>query len=147
MKRAGVIGWLRGGVAAGVAASVVAALPASAAAPSFEAELACRPEAAPGRVLCELTCRATGAARLTWADALVTEAPSFVRPLRSRVAPERFDGSNTGERKLKLALVANGPGVGELKVKARAVLCEGAGASERCRPQTRDVSAEVRVGG
>lgn len=137
MRRAAVLGWLLMGLAA----------PTRAATPGFEAELVCRPEAAPGRVLCELTCRASGAARLSWADAVVTEAPSFVRPLRSRVAPERFSGASANERKLKLALVASGPGKGALKVKARAVLCEGTGAKERCRPETRDVSAEVQVGG
>jgi hypothetical protein len=143
MRRAGAIGWLQGGIAACLAAIA----PASAATPGFEADLICRPEAAPGRVLCELTCRVTGAQRLSWADAIVTEAPSFVRPLRSRVAPERFGGASPNERKLKLALVASGPGKGLLKVKARAVLCEGTAAAEHCRPETRDVSAEVRVGG
>jgi hypothetical protein len=142
MKRTGAISWLFLGLAALPAG---AATPA--ATPGFEAELSCRPEAAPGRVLCELTCRAIAPSRLSWADALVTEAPSFVRPLRSRVAPERFVGGSQGERKLKLALVASGPGQGELKVKARAVLCSGAGAAERCHPETREVSAEVRVGG
>ena len=139
MNHAAALGWLLTGLAA--------VTPAGAATPGFEAELVCRPEAAPGRVLCELTCRATGSKRLSWADAIVTEAPSFVRPLRSRVAPERFGGGSPNERKLKLALVASGPGKGPLKVKARAVLCEGTGAAERCRPETREVTAEVRVGG
>ena len=56
----------------------------------MKAELTCRAEAAPGRVLCELKYSAGSGARLVWADALVTAAPEFVRPLRSRVTPERF---------------------------------------------------------
>lgn len=113
----------------------------------MRAELACRPEAAPGRVLCELKFSAQPGVRLVWADALVTSAPEFVRPLRARIAPERFKGAGSLERKLSLGFVATQVGVGRVIVKARAVVCRGEGEEERCRPESQDVSAEVRVGG
>lgn len=113
----------------------------------MKAELVCRPEAAPGRVLCELKFVAQPGARLVWADALVTSAPEFVRPLRARTPPERFKGAGASERKLSLGFVAAQAGVGRVMVKARAVVCLGEGQQERCRPESHDVSAEVRVGG
>jgi hypothetical protein len=120
---------------------------ATAADAGMKAELSCRPEAAPGRVLCELKFAAQPGARLVWADALVTSAPEFVRPLRARIAPERFKGAGPSERKLSLGFVAAQAGVGRVAVKARAVVCRGEGDQERCRPESQDVSAEVRVGG
>jgi hypothetical protein len=117
--------------------------------PGLKAELTCRPEAAPGRVLCELKYSVDAGARLVWADALVTSSPDFARPLRSRVTPERFGQAGGGgtERKLSLAFVATKLGVGEVMVRARAVVCQGAGQQERCRPRVEDVRAELRVGG
>ena len=114
--------------------------------PGLSASLTCRPEAAPGRVLCELTCAAAPGARLVWADALVTEAPAFARPLRSRVSPERFGETGQNQRKLSLAFVAAQPGTGPVSVRARAVVCRGQGDAERCQPEIRDVTAQLRVG-
>ncbi len=119
---------------------------AKAAAPAMRAELACRPEAAPGRVLCELRFSANAGQRLAWADALVVSTPPFARPLRSRVTPERFKETGSQERKLSLAFVADRGGVGQVAVKARAVVCEGEGPEERCRPESHVVGAELRVG-
>lgn len=113
----------------------------------MKAELSCRPEAAPGRVLCELKYRAKAGARLAWTDALVTVAPEFVRPLRARVTPERFKGAGETERKLSLGFVAAKSGVGEVVVSARAVVCRGSSDSESCHPEIQEVRAEVRVGG
>jgi hypothetical protein len=118
----------------------------SAEAPDMTASLTCRPEAAPGRVLCELTCKAGSGARLVWADALVTEAPAFARPLRARVSPERFGEAGQNQRKLSLGFLAAQTGVGQVSVRARAVVCRGEAARERCRPEVRDVTAELRVG-
>jgi hypothetical protein len=125
---------------------VLAAGAAKADQPDLQAELTCRAEAAPGRVLCELKCMAGDGTRLVWADALVTAAPEFVRPLRSRVTPERFKDAGTSERKLTLAFVAAKSGVGWVTVRARAVVCRGSGEQERCNPQRQDVRAEIRVG-
>lgn len=115
-------------------------------APGMSAALSCRPEAAPGRVLCEVQCAASAGARLVWADALVTGAPAFARPLRARVSPERFAEAGQTLRKLGLAFVASQPGVGRVSVRARAVVCRGEGEQESCRPETHDVQAEIRVG-
>jgi hypothetical protein len=125
----------------------LSAVPAGADERDMRAELVCRAEAAPGRVLCELKYQAKEGARLVWADALVTEAPEFVRPLRARITPERFKGAGFAERKLSLAFVAAKAGVGPVVVKARAVVCRDAGEDERCRPETEDARAEIRVGG
>jgi hypothetical protein len=114
--------------------------------PDVRAELVCRAEAAPGRVLCELKYLAKPGARLVWADALVTAAPEFVRPLRARVTPERFKGAGSTERKLSLAFVAAKAGVGQVVVRARVVVCRGEGEAERCRPAFQDARAEIRVG-
>lgn len=120
---------------------------ASAAEPAqVTAELSCRPEAAPGRVLCELRSRARAGVRLVWVDALVVRSPEFARPLRSRVPPERFKEASTRERTLTLAFVAARSGVGPITVRARAVACRGEGARERCLPETRELTAELRVG-
>jgi hypothetical protein len=111
----------------------------------MKAELVCRPEAAPGRVLCELKYAATAGGRLVWADALVTAAPEFVRPLRARVTPERFKGTGSNPQRLSLAFVAARGGVGQVVVEARAVVCRGEGESERCRPEIQAAHAEIRV--
>lgn len=132
------LGWLLVGF---VAASL-----ARADEPGMRAELSCRPEAAPGRVLCELTYAASPAARLAWADALITAVPVFVKPLRSRVTPERSLDAQAATRKLTLAFVAAQSGVGQVTVRARAVVCRGQGKAERCQPETHDVRAEIRVG-
>ena len=108
--------------------------------------LGCRPEAAPGRVLCELNFKALPGARLAWADALVIATPEFAKPLRSRVTPERSLDANATERKVGLAFVASQNGVGQVVVRARAVVCRGQGQAERCRPVTQEARAEIRVG-
>jgi hypothetical protein len=114
--------------------------------PSVSFELSCRPEAAIGRVLCEARYRVEPGVRLAWADALVTHAPEQSRPLRARVAPERFKESSVTERKVTLAFVASATGVGEVRVRARAVACRGSGDDESCVPSSKELRAEVRVG-
>jgi hypothetical protein len=113
---------------------------------SVQAALACRAEAAPGRVLCELTFVAKAGTRLTWVDALVTGSPEFARPLRARVTPERFAAAGAGERKLSLAFVATSAGRGQVTVKARSVVCRGPDERAQCWPEADDVVAEIRVG-
>jgi len=111
-----------------------------------EVELSCHPEAAPGRVICEVACNAAPGLRLAWLDALVTHAPDFVKPLRSRVSAPRALDAASGQRKLSLAVVAMRGGMGELGVTIRLVLCRGRGAEERCFVERRPVAATVRVG-
>jgi hypothetical protein len=97
-------------------------------------------------VLCVLQYRAAAGARRVWADALVTKTPDFARPLRARVSPERFAGDGTSERKLSLGFVASQAGTGTITVRARAVVCRGQGQAESCRPESHEVTAELRVG-
>jgi len=113
----------------------------SAGSAEIDAALSCEAAPAPGRVRCDLTVRARAGTLLDWADALVVAAPSFARPLRSRVAPrERRSGVPSVD--LPFALVAAGTGRGELRVRARAVVCRAA----LCRPASRDVRTELAVG-
>jgi len=111
-----------------------------------DAELSCRPEAAPGRVICELACSAHPGLRLVWLDALVTRTPDFVKPLRSRIAAPRAVGASPAERRLSFALVATRGGPGELAVTARLVLCRGRGQDERCFVESHGTAATLRVG-
>lgn len=123
---------------AAVFGALLGAGPARAEEP-LTAKLGCEPGRAPGRALCTLELSAAPDQRLTWADALVLETPSFARALRSRVAAKEL-GSPA---RLTLALVLEAPGRGQLRVRARTVLCRKAGAKERCGPVTRDVEAEL----
>jgi hypothetical protein len=138
MRRRTQNSWLLAGLLLGASAEAEPA--------ALGAQLSCRPEAAPGRVLCELKYQAPSGSRLVWVDALVTRTPDFVKPLRSRLGPERFGAAGSGERRLSLAFVANQNGVGIVAVRARGVVCRGSGQTESCRPQTRHVQAEIRVG-
>jgi hypothetical protein len=119
---------------------------ASAATIDLTADLSCRPEAAPGRVLCALRLSPPAGQRLVWADALIVQAPPFARPLRSRVSSERFAAASETERRLALALVASEAGTGTLAVRARVVICRERGDSEVCEPAQREAAAEVRIG-
>jgi len=119
---------------------------ASAKKPGVEAALSCRQEAAPGRVLCELRVTPVGQGRLVWSDALVTEAPPFARPLRARVSPQRFSQAGAAEGYLTLAFVATEAGTGRVVLLARAVVCRGDGARERCQAEIAEAAAEIRVG-
>jgi hypothetical protein len=115
-------------------------------APLGHETLNCRPEAAPGRVLCELEVEVTRG-RLVWADALVVRAPDFARPLRARVGPSNALGATDRRLRLPVALAATRSGRGELEVRARAVACLSAvGGGEVCRPLSHDLTAAVEVG-
>lgn len=130
-----------------LAAAVLGPSPAAAAQDAgVRVALTCRPEAAPGRVLCELKYVANTGLRLAWVDALVKSSPQFARPLRSRVTPERFKEAGPSERKLSLAFVASAGGVGTVTVQARAVVCSGHAERERCWPERHEVETELRVG-
>jgi hypothetical protein len=127
------------------AMSLAASAPAPGA--SLEATASCERKATKGRVICDVELEAT-TARIAWADVLVTEAPSFAPPLRSRVG--MADARSRTERRVRLpvALVATSLGHGTVKMRARAVLClpGGDGAAETCRPATKDVASEIIVG-
>jgi hypothetical protein len=109
----------------------------------LDARLACAPANGPGRVFCQLDLSA-GKGRLVWGDALVTQAPAFVRPLRSRVAA-RPDVNGAPALVVKLALVASEAGSGSLELDARAVVCQSVADRELCTPELEHVSAAIVV--
>jgi hypothetical protein len=128
-----------------LALGVLLAQPLSAGVSELEARLSCEHSAGPGRVLCELTTRApTG--KLVWSDALVVRAPGFARPLRSRFVAQLGASSEKGAAWAKLALVASGPGQGQLELLARGVVCHDEPTGESCRAVAVPVSAALVVG-
>jgi hypothetical protein len=119
--------------------------PALAEPPSeLSVRLVCPPRPGPGRVVCEAELEVeTGV--LAWADVLVIEAPPFAPPLRSRVGPSALFMSSERRQRLQLALAATSAGSGQLRVRARGVLCSDS-ALRGCRPVARDAEARVMVG-
>jgi len=111
----------------------------------FQASLSCQPAAGPGRILCELTTRATRG-KLVWSDALVVRAPDFARPLRSRVVAQLGTPGAPGSGSAKLALVASSPGAGKLELLARGVICQHGSAAESCAPVLAPITVDLRVG-
>ncbi|HEX3854745.1 MAG TPA: hypothetical protein VHW01_27475 [Polyangiaceae bacterium] len=112
---------------------------------ALQARLSCQKAAGPGRVLCELTTKSSSD-KLVWSDALVVRAPGFARPLRSRFVAQVGAGSEPGAAWAKLALVASGPGQGQLELLARGVVCPEPGAGEPCKAVALPVSALIEVG-
>jgi len=112
---------------------------------ALQAHLSCQSAAGPGRVLCELTTKPSSG-KLVWSDALVVRAPGFARPLRSRFVAQVGAGAEPGAAWAKLALVASGPGQGQLELLARGVVCPDPGAGEPCTAVVLPVSALVEVG-
>ena len=113
--------------------------------PPFIASLSCPPATGPGRILCELTARATRG-KLVWSDALVVRAPVFARPLRSRLVAELGAAAAPGGAWTKLALVASGEGEGKLELLARGVICHEGSAGESCAAVLAPIAVEIRVG-
>jgi hypothetical protein len=110
----------------------------------FQASLSCQPPAGPGRIVCELTARAS-AGTLVWSDALVVRAPAFARPLRSRFVVQLGSGAAASGASARLALVASQAGVGKLEIVARGVICREGPAGEWCGPVRAPVTFELHV--
>jgi hypothetical protein len=113
----------------------------------FEVVASCERKATKGRVICDVELEASSA-RIAWADVVVTGAPPFAPPLRSRVAITDARSRTDRRVRLPVALIATSQGRGIVSMRARAVLCaaNAPGATETCRPATKDVSAEIVVG-
>lgn len=113
---------------------------------SFDATASCERRASKGRVLCDVELEAPGG-RIAWADVLVTAAPAFAPPLRSRVGLGDARTRTDHRVRLPVAFVATALGRGSVVMRARAVVCHATtSAAESCVPATRDVSAEIVVG-
>jgi hypothetical protein len=76
-------------------------------------------------------------------DALIVRAPSFARPLRSRVVAQEPE---VGTTVLRLALVAGERGTGTVELLVRAVICRAQREGERCEAAELPLSAEIVVG-
>jgi hypothetical protein len=113
----------------------------------LDVSASCERKATKGRVLCDVELE-TAAARIAWADVVVTSAPDFAPPLRSRIG--LADARARGDHRVRLpvALVATSLGRGTVAMRVRAVLCRpsSSGAPDTCVPATKDVSAEIIVG-
>lgn len=130
---------------AGVAVCLAVPVSASAApADELSVRLVCPTRPGPGRVVCEVELEVDSGA-LTWADVLVTDAPSFAAPLRARVGPHALFMKTEQRWRLQLALAATRAGSGRLEVRARAVWCSDA-EKRACRPVVRTAATPVRVG-
>jgi len=112
--------------------------------PAFQASLSCPPVTGPGRIVCELSARATEGT-LVWSDALVVRAPAFARPLRSRFVAQLGSAATSGAASAKLALVAVEAGEGKLELLARGVICREGPAGEWCAPVRAPLTVELRV--
>lgn len=133
-----------------MASALLLGASAGAAAEDLQATLSCAAREGKGRVLCELDLSVTSG-RLSWADVLVVEAPSFAPPLRERVGGRAATERTSQRMRLPFALLAQASGRGQVVVKARAVVCRATRAGvpgaphELCTSHTRSLSAEVRV--
>ena len=112
--------------------------------PSLTAELDCQPEAGSSRLVCNVDYRTAATGRIVWADALVTAAPAFARPLRARVTAGVERGGAAA--RAGLALVPSGRGNGKLEVRARSVICVAGETSKgTCFPVERELSTVLAV--
>lgn len=126
--------------------AVLCAAEASAQVPPTElsVRLSCQRRPTAGRVLCEAELEVDRGV-LRWADVLVVRAPDFARPLRARVGPSGLFMKTERRQRLQLALAATALGVGQLEVRARAVVCPDP-SGKGCRALSREGAARVAVG-
>ncbi|HEV8245944.1 MAG TPA: hypothetical protein VGP93_09245 [Polyangiaceae bacterium] len=107
----------------------------------FEATLLCRVEPGSNRVVCRLDYQPPPGRKLAWADALVIDAPDFVRALRARVPAAVEEGGAAA--RAELALVGSQSGSGKLRVRARLVACRESTGVRQCSAFTRTLEREL----
>jgi hypothetical protein len=73
---------------------------------------------------------------------IVIAAPPFAPPLRTRLAASDATRSDAEGADFGLALAATADGAGDLRVRARALVCGARG----CRPVTAEGATRVLVG-
>jgi hypothetical protein len=112
---------------------------------SVLATLRCMPRVGKGRVVCDVEITAKSG-RLTWADAIITQAPDFAPPLRDRVSMREASERNAALVRLPFALIAQQVGTGEVTISARTVWCKPAATrQELCVTVSHTVVAPVLV--
>jgi hypothetical protein len=107
----------------------------------LRATLVCDQPAAPGRLRCDVEARGHKGA-LRWADVEIVNVAGFIAPLRGRAGPREAATREEDLWRWSLGLVARDRGDGDVKVRVRAVVCEG----EDCAPEVASAVAHVTVG-
>lgn len=110
--------------------------------PPLVASLQCDRAAEPGRVRCTVEARASAGRTLQWADVVLVSLPELTQALKGRLSPADRISRDAERERWAFALVAKKTGEAELKVRVRAVVCEGS----RCVAAVVDAIATVRVG-
>lgn len=106
-----------------------------------KASATCERAAGPGRVRCEAEIHVeSGTVR--WADVQVVETPQFVSALKGRIGPADATVREGATWRFPFGIVARARGTGDLKLRVRAVVCQG----ERCDAQLIEVSVPVASG-
>jgi hypothetical protein len=133
--------WLCSPKGATAADGATAGQPAEAA----QVTLQCAPRVGKGRILCDADLTVESG-RLSWADIVIIQAPSFAPPLRDRVGMRAASERSANHLRLPFALIAQEPGQGQVTIKARGVWCKpSAGAPESCSAVTKTASSSVIV--
>jgi len=109
--------------------------------PAVRAEVTCDPVSGPGKVQCTVRVRSIGG-KYRWGDVIVLSAPPFAPALRTRVTDGDASRRDAEGADFALALAATADGSGDLRVRARAVVCSEVG----CRPVRTESTGRVIVG-
>lgn len=88
------------------------------------------------------TVEVTSPVAMQWADVQVVEVPSFLTPLRARLADTESDARTPELIRWQFASVASAAGEGEVAFRVRALTC----ISGECTPTTAVVRTRVSVG-
>ena len=107
----------------------------------LRATLVCDQPAAPGRLRCDVEARGHRGA-IRWADVEIVDVAGFIAPLRGRVGPREASTREDDLWRWSLGLVARDRGDGDVKVRVRAVVCDGG----QCSPEVTAAAAHVTVG-
>jgi hypothetical protein len=108
---------------------------------ALRATLVCDQPAAPGRLRCDVEARARQRA-IRWADVEVIGVAPFIVPLRGRAGPRDAATREDDLWRFSLGLVARERGDGDVRVRVRAVVCNGGA----CSPEVAVAAAHVAVG-
>jgi len=145
----GILSWA---VSSAALATLLSFSPDAGADDAVQATLRCAPRVGRGRVLCDVD-MTVKSGRLTWADAIIIETPSFAAALRDRVGMRNASERSAQHMRLPFALLARASGKGQVTIKARVVWCKatprsgqgGSSVNELCLSATSTASAEVIV--
>jgi len=104
--------------------------------------MTCEHVDAPGRVRCEVEARVAEGESISWGDVVIVQTPDFVGALRGRIGPHDATTHEAHLWRWALALVARGPGTGDVQGRVRLVVCRRG----TCAPRELPVTGHVHVG-